>query len=218
MTLSSIPVIELPPTVLSSRPSPLCGGDSACASHLQACRADAGLGDLSPLAPQSWQIPVSEFTGNALKILLDLIDSEILPPDGREFDYPASPLPGGIALLRDEQLLVEPRCCCDLTSLEEWYQALDTQNHEGDIWIGHAWLHWSTSGQTISFLEMNEVNEPVSETPFAVERNELASALALSLKERSIFSARLVEAIAVSGRDWPPRETAFALAGIEIRA
>lgn len=45
-------------------------------------------------------------------------------------------LSGGYCLLRDQQMILQPGCCCGLWSLTDWKAVLE--NDSGSIWTGHS--------------------------------------------------------------------------------
>src|SRR4051812_26634919 len=132
-----VPVVHLIPSTFGSpqRPIPfgLTPADEEWDRYWRDCLADVGIGNVTPLELGSGHVPVRNLLDPktsdpalAAKILSHLI---------------AERGDGGLALCRDDQVLVAPRCCVDLNNLGDWRYAAGYRESEWTIlWVGHPYL------------------------------------------------------------------------------
>lgn len=201
-----VPVVELEPSAYATRAHerPL-GPDLAAAEdrYWRESLADARL-VLEPLDVGSWLVPLSRLLEErALRAILQVHATRYAeqgPPTTLEtLTDEVPPLPGGVALLDAEQVVVSPGCCADLGDLSNWEKAATDVAGDWDmLWIGHPWASWRTEGERVLLRKEAEYAPPPPPILLSVDRAALREAVSAAAVERRAFAARLAPIV----RDW----------------
>ncbi len=144
---------------------------------------------VKPTHSGSWFVSVNEI--NHSKTLEKLIKLYLKPDKFsiKELQSDAirfSAFIGGYMLFKDEKILFEPQCCCDLGDLYEWKKVGEIDTAEWyNVLIGHALMYVRKVNNQIEIKEKFEYGnkEPILEL---VDIDELV--LATSKAEKSIFT------------------------------
>ncbi len=200
-----VPVIELEPYRFSTQERPLPSGQEKERLDQSYCNwrdalADSGVTGIRPICSGSWHVATKEFTDPAI---LRNILAVILREDDGEFPSDADSvrtLDGGMALCgADDEVLVEPTCCCDLASISDWYAAA---SHRGSnwrmLWIGHPWLSVRFEEPWLVLSQPHESDTPEA-VGWAFRPEQLDRALAAAGAELESFAGRLGDALAMLG-------------------
>ncbi len=193
-----IPVLTLEPSAFARQPHPTPSGTRAedprgWERHWRASLADAGIVGLSPVAPGSWLVAVTEFTDSSpLRILLEHALSGVDPSDTDEIAPPS----GGYVLEHGEERLF-PGCCGDLGNLEEWQKAAGHTSREwAMIWIGHPWVYVRAWGDRLQLSRTTEEGaDDGHEVAVEIDRASLANAVVQAERDRVDFGARVEAAL-----------------------
>ena len=106
-----------------------------------------------------------------------------------------SPLTGGYMLFKNNDVLFEPQCCCDLGDLRYWKQltSLASENWH-NLLMGHAMTHGRKIGDHIEVKEVPEYgnDEPIIEK---VNQNELRIALSKAEQKIIAFQKKIIPVI-----------------------
>lgn len=58
----------------------------------------------------------------------------------QDFVPPVTAFCGGLVLKRDDEVLLEPECCADLSDVYGWWEAAQyRESKKRDLWVGHPW-------------------------------------------------------------------------------
>lgn len=104
----------------------------AWTAYWKYCLGDANLVDIEPICAGSYHVYLSELLDKNLSIILD---KQLQEPDLVLF-Y------GGVVLLEEHNLIIEPQCCADLKNHEDWNHFFAEKPKSWElIWIGHPWIY-----------------------------------------------------------------------------
>jgi hypothetical protein len=143
-----VPVVEVLPYQFSPRPLPTTPGARAHPQlwdpYFRACLADAGYAGVEPIAPGSHFVDLLSLVGHPLFPRLAKEDRE----KGGE-----GALDGGFALMRGDERLLEPGCCCSLSHFTEWEKWLGEKSPAWSPWYGHPVLAVKRDGARLVLTE-----------------------------------------------------------------
>jgi hypothetical protein len=101
----------------------------------------------------SYFVDIENVDDENLKIILKVVfeDSEI---EGTDF---LASFNGGLILMENNEILIEPTCCSDLENLRDW-QYIFENNSSGwsQLWIGHPWVFYKKENGKIQFSDYTE--------------------------------------------------------------
>ncbi len=218
--LNLVPVIELEPFRFSTQERPLPSGQEKERLDWSYCNwrdalADAGIRGVQPICSGSWHVATKEFTDpTTLRAVLAVILRE--DEGGFPSDLDSMPtLVGGLALSgSDDEVLVEPTCCCDLSSIADWHAAA---SHRGSdwrtVWIGHPWLSMRFEEPWLVLSRPHESDTPEA-AGWAFRPEQLERALAAAESELESFAGRLAAVLPMLGYPDDSGPVARRLAGL----
>jgi hypothetical protein len=219
--LELIPVLELEPFLFATREQARPTGtarDMPEDSHRYwlDSLADSGLIDLTPLRPGSWHVPTRNLTiPEVLRRILDVIVSHWGGMDCLEDPESRQALGGGLALLSEGEVLVEPKCCSDLSNLSNWRDAAGYRGHDWTmLWIGHPWLSYRFDGKRLILGGPHELLEPADR--WSVRPEELGRAVVTAEEELVGFASRLECLLTDLGAGQSAGDIARNLAGLTL--
>jgi hypothetical protein len=190
MNLRLIPVVEFEPSMLGI-------GDylELCERGLWSERWNDVLGGLGlrPIRPGSWHVATSEFRSDAAfdaLVRAYVTDGVELSPGKIPALDGISPINGGYAFSVDEEIQLEPGCCCDLSDLSEWGVAVRQGQGAAPLLIGHGNLSLVTQGSVTTVTLNSEVaREDALALQYAAA--DLARAIELAELEQNVFADAL---------------------------
>lgn len=190
------PVVELEPSSFATqqRPTPAFSGETVPGDwdhYWLDALADAGIVGLKAIRPGSWHVPTRRFTDPEIlsKTVRGVLGTagdinDLVGPD-------ADPvLSGGLALISDGTLILEPACCGDLRTLSDWRAAAGYRGADWQmLWIGHPWVAVKFSDGVLVLSDPHESGVPVGR--YAIQPDELVRAIDSAATELEDFSRRL---------------------------
>ncbi len=198
-------VFEVEPYRWSDRPSPevgpACEHPQIWQQYFADCMADVGCAGLEAIRPGSRFVDAFELlpTPLMLRILRDDLTGSGAPgfpdDDGREDSWPHWLthvwLDGGVAFHAGGTTL-EPQCCSDLGTLDNWKAAVD-RGENGKVWTGHPETILLFDGDHVVVRDGWDDPAPrpnlLLET--AVSRKQLSAAITQAIGERKRLAAAL---------------------------
>lgn len=133
--------------------------------HFQECMADAGFPECEAITAGSHFVDAAAVVSQPIirqLILRDLADaniSSITELNARcpsELTEHLAPLCGGLALVHEGRVLLQPECCGNLSDTESWVRVLRDTPESGEVWIGHPPLAISFAGTSVTLTEQSE--------------------------------------------------------------
>ncbi len=160
-----VPVIEMMPVTYArvERSVPFDRVSDAYFRYWTTCLADSGIARLRPI--KLWHVPLEQLTSvqTVEKIIQTIRFEEDPAKPGSSFDRFSDPeeylsaFAGGYALYVDDHLICTPRCCGDLTHLQNWRMAAGHRDAEqAMVWIGHPWITVRYDGAYLVFKDQVE--------------------------------------------------------------
>ena len=108
---------------------------------------------LKPIQEGSYFVDIEAIDDENLKIILKIVvkDVEI---EGNDF---LSLFDGGLILMKNDVILIEPTCCVDLADLKEWEYIFENNSSDwSQLWIGHPWVFYKKESGKIQFSDYTE--------------------------------------------------------------
>ncbi|KUF38188.1 hypothetical protein AS361_08040 [Myroides marinus] len=116
--------------------------------------SDSGLGNLKAVREGSFFVNIEELTTANLVVILqkELEDIEL-----DEYEDQIAKMIGGLVISEGEVCSLEPMCCGDLDSLNEWETiASSEENIWHQLWIGHPWVYYRRESGRVMFSDYIE--------------------------------------------------------------
>ena len=167
MTTQSIDItilntIELSPSDFAKEEYELPAFDSAndreeWSQYWYRCLSDSGLGDVIPVELGSWFVDINRITDPQLHIIVQRYLRDV---DADNYQEQVTWMYGGLAIKKEEQVIISPSCCGDMRNLHEGWEEIERTDL--DTWtilyIGHPWLHYRRRDGYIEFSDYTEKN------------------------------------------------------------
>lgn len=149
--------------------------------------------NLKPIQEGSYFVDIETIDDENLKIILKVI-FENVEIDGTDF---LSSFNGGLILMKNDDVLIEPTCCSDLENLKNWQYIFENDSAEwSELWIGHPWIFYKKENGKIQFSDYTEdmLSELESiQSVFEVDEVDLQIEIN-KMKERQIhFNNRVIK-------------------------
>jgi hypothetical protein len=191
------PVLELEPGRYAREGRSFPRESGAEAPHLwdrywRDSLADAGIGGLEPLRAGSWLVELHHLErDDVLRAIVERALAD-MDPDDDPCDR-VGPLDGGYLLACDDEPIIEPRCCGDLTNLDDWRGAAECRAVEPQtLWIGHPSLLVHRDGDHLVLEETTESGSEDELRVFLVDPAAIGAAIIPAAEQRNRFAARLL--------------------------
>ncbi len=168
-----------------------CDGDWISSLH------EAGILDKAPYLEldESWLIEISNLTIEMVKVITSR-RSIIYDRNFTEYDNIISGLDGGYSLEFGSALIL-PRCCCDLSNIEEWDKASDWKDKkETKLWNGHPELRVCSIDSHHLLIREEEFTENPIE--IIVNRNELKKSIIEAKQQLDGFRQMIILSTSLS--------------------
>jgi hypothetical protein len=102
----------------------------------------------------------------------------------------ATAFDGGFTLISNDEAIITPQCCCDLSTFSDWRDAAAYRRAEWTmLWIGHPWISIRFGDPWLVLSEPQESGVPVDR--WTVDPEELRSAVAAAEAELIELADRL---------------------------
>lgn len=204
-----VPVLELAPSDFKSenRASPeYPSTDEEWEQFWRDSLADSGIAGLQPIKARSWHVALNQLTEAHLEQVLRVYFQ------GKEGELELEflgPLSGGYTLCVQERAWITPRCCSDLTDIEEWQAAAEYRSLEKKtIWIGHPWIEVRFERGQLLFTDTEEQGSQAEWAgECAVEPEALQQAVDQARQELQVLCQRLLPLV----EKWVPTSLAAEL-------
>ena len=213
------PVIELAPGIFSKHTLECPSGPAremptAWQEYWLACLAVSEISEVNPIYPGSWHVFTSSLTESQLEKVLDVIITEwggiteLNDPDLRPI------LNGGLVLISNNEVEIEPNCCGDLGDIANWKEAASFRRADWEmLWIGHPWLSMKYQEPMLILSDLHESNEPVER--WAVNPEELQEAVNAAEEELLRFSTMIAQILKAWNYDGDATKTSMQFAGLD---
>ena len=117
------------------------------------CLSDSGIKNIKPIECGSWFVDIEQISRNNLEII---IKKHLEGINLSNFEDELLSFSGGIVIRDNNEIIIEPQCCCDLSNLDDWIEIKDNSDEFSDIWIGHPWVFYKFENNKIIFTDYYE--------------------------------------------------------------
>lgn len=135
---------------------------------------------------------MSKFTD---KDIDKLIDENIKGKNAEELEDELHNLCGGIAILKDEKIVLTPNCCGDLSNIYGWEDIKNNNSKNWTkLWIGHPWVFYRKLEDLIEISEYFDDDNPLikfENIRFSLTEKQLETQLNQVREVQEIFQKRL---------------------------
>lgn len=120
------------------------------------CITDSGLQNLNPVESGSYFVDINTIGDTELKII---IQHELQNIDLAEFEDQTGCMIGGIIIIKDGKIILNPNCCGDLSDLDNWEVIPQKEINKWEhLWLGHPWIFYKRTGKNVEFSEYTDLN------------------------------------------------------------
>ena len=91
--------------------------------------------------------------------LYEILKNELKNLDPQDPEEQINSLRGGITILDNQTLILQPSCCGSLRDLIEWEAIFEIKSHNWQqLWIGHPWVFYKKEQNQIQFSDYTDLN------------------------------------------------------------
>lgn len=149
--------------------------------------------NLKPINRGSYFVNIETVDDENLKIILKVVFEDV-EVEGTDF---LSLFNGGLILMENNEVLIEPTCCSDLDNLKDWQYIFENASSEwSQLWIGHPWIFYKKENGKIQFSEYTELMLTELEniqSVFEVKESDLKIEIHKMKAQQINFNNRIIE-------------------------
>lgn len=118
------------------------------------CVSDKSLGHLIPVEKGSYNVDIATISDQDLTTIIKTIIENIGANDFEESVYTSC---GGIVLIHNNKICIEPSCCGDLGDIRGWGGIFETAPGQWKkLWIGHPWIYYRRQDDMVEFSDYTD--------------------------------------------------------------
>ncbi|MBD0404520.1 hypothetical protein [Flammeovirga sp. EKP202] len=158
------------------------------------CISDSNLQNLKSIAPGSFLVDMKTVGDFELKVILE---EKLQDLDPSEIEECLGRISGGIVIVENDNIIVEPNCCGDLSDILNWEEIGNASfNKWTSLWIGHPWIYFKRTDKYISISDFTEKNleefKSISEK-HKLSEEELVAEIKICRNDQIHFENRISE-------------------------
>lgn len=120
------------------------------------CISDSNLQNLKPIALGSYLVEMNNIGDAELKTILKKELEEIDLPDFKEY---VGQIIGGIVIIENDKIIIEPTCCGDISDIQNWKEIENAELEKwNQLWLGHPWIFYKRTKNHIAFSDYTDYN------------------------------------------------------------
>lgn len=145
------------------------------------CQKGTPLELLKPLG-NSWFVPLNDIielnNGNNYKVIKRIVEVNFRSiGKDLQLDHISS-LEGGYVLQHNDDNIIFPGCCGDLSNIYDWERCLELEGSEwNEIWIGHPTISVKVENDNLLLSKPHEPSEKANNIALNTNKEELALAI-----------------------------------------
>lgn len=156
------------------------------------CISDKNLGHLESIRKGSYLVDIGTISDDDL---VEIVKSELKDVELSDFEEQVGKINGGIVLMDNGEIYIEPMCCGDIGNIKEWENIFPNATHQwNQLWIGHPWIFYRKDNQIIEFSNYTE-SDPgdfkENEILVSVSQSELQTELKKIVEQQNDFEFRI---------------------------
>lgn len=111
------------------------------------CISDSDLQSLQPIELGSYLVDINKIGEVELKTILQKTIKDI---DLSDFQEGVRRIFGGIVIVENDKVIIEPTCCGDMSDIQNWEEIEKSESNKWtQLWIGHPWVFYKRTGNYI---------------------------------------------------------------------
>lgn len=120
------------------------------------CILDKNIENLKAIKKSSYLVDIETINDRELE---EIIKNELKEVELDDFEEQVSRIKGGISIIENEILIIEPTCCGDIGNLNEWENIFENKSNTWhQLWVGHPWLFYKKEKGCVGFSDYTELN------------------------------------------------------------
>lgn len=120
------------------------------------CISDKNLENLCAIRKGSYLVNIETINDKELE---EILKNELKGVELDDFEEQIGRMYGGIVIIENEILHIEPTCCGDIGNLNEWESIFEAKSNTWlQLWIGHPWLFYKKEKGNVGFSDYTELN------------------------------------------------------------
>jgi hypothetical protein len=120
------------------------------------CISDSNLQNLKPIALGSYLVDISIIGDSELKTILK---KELKDVDLSDFQEYVGQIIGGIVIVENDKIIIEPTCCGDISDIQNWEEIENAELEKwNQLWLGHPWIFYKKTENHITFSDYTDYN------------------------------------------------------------
>ncbi|WP_452601472.1 hypothetical protein [Pontimicrobium sp. MEBiC06410] len=156
------------------------------------CISDSNLQNLKPIEIGSYLVDINNIGDSELKTILK---KELEDVDLSDFKEYVGQIIGGIVIVKNGKIIIEPTCCGDISDIQNWEEVGNAEfNKWTQLWIGHPWIFYKRTDNYIAVSDYTDYNledfKDISEKHKFSEQ-EFLSEIKISYKIQIEFENRI---------------------------
>ncbi|MDR4951912.1 hypothetical protein REB14_06920 [Chryseobacterium sp. ES2] len=165
----------------------------------------------------SYLVNIEDIDDDNLEMIVEA-KMEDMESDESEEDICIMAFDGGIVLKIEDEILIQPSCCGDISNIEDWRNIFKIPSSEWkSLWIGHPWVFYKWENGKVCFSEYTESNvEDVENIKIVaeVEESELKAELEKVVMQQINLKNRIMSVLKTLNCKYPEK-ISKQLAGIK---
>ncbi|MCD9014467.1 hypothetical protein [Parachryseolinea silvisoli] len=156
------------------------------------CISDKNLGHLESIRKGSYLVDIRTLRDDDL---VEILKNELKEVELLDFEEQVGKINGGIVLMDNNEIYIEPTCCGDIGNMKEWEKiSQHASNQWNELWIGHPWIFYRKDNQFIEFSNYTESNPKdfnENEILVRVSQSELQTEFKKIVEQQNDFEFRI---------------------------
>ena len=156
------------------------------------CISDSNLQNLKPIELGSYLVDINNIGDSELKTI---IKKELKDVDLSDFQEYVGQIIGGIVIVENDKIMLEPTCCGDISDIQNWEEIEKSElNKWTQLWIGHPWIFYKRTNNQIAISDYTDYNledfKDISEK-YTISEEKLLSEIKASRNNQIEFEKRI---------------------------
>lgn len=160
------------------------------------CISDKNLGRIEAIKKGSYLVDITTINDDEL---VEIVKNELKDVELPDFEEQVSRMYGGIVLIEDNKIYIEPGCCGDIGNISGWESIFEKElNTWNQLWIGHPWIFYRNNNEIIEFSNYTESNPDdfkVTEILITVSASALKAELIKARENQNDLEVRIRKAL-----------------------
>ena len=120
------------------------------------CISDSNLQNLRPIELGSYLVDINNIGDAELKTILK---KELKDVDLSDFQKYVGQIIGGIVIVENDKIIIEPTCCGDISDIQNWEEIENAELEKwNQLWLGHPWIFYKRTKNHVTFSDYTDYN------------------------------------------------------------